>query len=87
VNRNIKAVRAAVEYVATVRACIQSEYRCRKAPPREGEVTGEELLHMLPTHGLSTALRIPPEKTGMLHRARDLRSNFLGPFNETVTWE
>lgn len=39
----LKAMRAAVEYLAAVRARIQSEYRCRKAPPREEEVTGEEL--------------------------------------------
>jgi hypothetical protein len=77
-QESLKAMRAAVHYVDAVRACVQAEYRCRKALPRD-EATRKKLLQMFATQGLITAMQSPPEKTTMLDTARDLRDNFVQP--------
>jgi hypothetical protein len=79
---------AALNYLAALRSCINVEYRTRNTHgPREGEPRGDELLEMLATRGLLTALReIPAEKAGMLDQARDLRRHFHLPLHIPVTW-
>jgi hypothetical protein len=57
-----------------------------KALPRD-EATAKQLLHIFATQGLTSALQIPPENTAMLHRARDLRADFVQPLNDSVRWE